>query len=78
MGCYLWVWMSANDDGHWTRITVTQDRIDFIECHAVHRRIIDFYNLITTPAKAPTRNHQKANDFGRSLPWEPGWTIDET
>lgn len=61
MAHYLWVWMSANDDGNRARVTVAQDCIDFIEGHAVHRRIIDFHYLITTPAKHPEKPQNKTN-----------------
>lgn len=54
--------MSTDDDGDWTGTAVTQDPVDFIERHAVHRGIIDFHNLIATPAKAPIGSHEEATD----------------
>lgn len=48
--------MSAHDDGNGARVTVAQDSVDFIEGHAVHWRLVDFHDLITTPAKNTHRN----------------------
>lgn len=53
--CHLWVWMPAHNDGDRAGLAVAQDRIDFIECHTGHRRVIDFHNLVATPARARMR-----------------------
>lgn len=57
--------MSAYDDGDWARVTVAQDCVDFIEGHAVHWRIVDFHNLITTPANSTHRSLKNTNDYDR-------------
>lgn len=52
--------MSADDDGDWPGTAVTQDGIDLVERHAVHRGVIDFHDLITAPVNAYTGSHQQA------------------
>lgn len=59
-GCYLRVWVSADDDGDRPRTAATQDRVDLVECHAVHGGVIDFHELVTAPVKAHTGSGRQA------------------
>ena len=74
--CYLWVRVSADNDGDGPGTAVTQDRIDFVERHAVHRGVIDFHDLVTTPVKAHIGGRQQADQRGiQTLPSQesPSW-----
>lgn len=69
-GCYLWVWMPADDDGHGARTAVTQDRVDLVERHAVHGGVPDLHDLVATPGKAHKEAVGELTDvvFGCSPP----------
>lgn len=55
-GCYLRVRMPADGDGDQAGVTVAEDRVDRVERHAACGAVVDFYNLVTTPAGARTGN----------------------
>ena len=64
-GSHLWVRMAANHDGDGTRVTVTQDGIDFVECHAVNGGVIDLHQLIAASAKGNNREPSGSSFTGR-------------
>lgn len=68
--------MSADDDGDGTGVAVTQDRVDVVERHAVHGGVVDFHDLVATPAEAPTGGRGQAHQGGAGTVAGPScWAV---
>lgn len=64
-GSHLWVWMAANHDGDGTRVTVTQDGVDFVERHAVNGGVVDLHQLVAASVRGSNRELSGRSFTGR-------------